>query len=121
MTEVIYDMTDEDLSRFLIGKTIRAIEGKNIELTDGTVLSIADAQECCAWFQGDIEAFDFEDNVITAVEEVESEARDPADMAWQLHVLSNHKKIAQVNIEGDPSSGYYVHSVNLFVERAQND
>ena len=112
----IYDMTGDELAAQLIGKSIKAIAGNTIELTDGTVLEIQDTSDCCAWFRGDIEAFDFGDNVITAVEDHDEEAEDEYAHAWSLHVLSAHKLIAKVNIEGDPSNGYYCHSVNLRVK-----
>ena len=119
MNETIYDMSDRDLAEQLVGKSIKSIAGSTIELTDGTVLEIEDTSDCCAWFRGDIEAFDFNDNVITAVETHDAEAEDEYTEAWSLHVLSAHTLIAKVNIEGDPTSGYYCHSVNLTVKAQQ--
>lgn len=119
--KIIYDMTDGDLAKQLVGKGIKAIAGETIELTDGTVLEIEDTSDCCAWFQGDIEAFDFGDNVITAVERHDTEAENEYDEAWSLHVLSAHKLIAKVNIEGNASNGYYCHSVNLIVKAVTSD
>ena len=112
----VYDMTDHDLAMQLVGKSVKAIAGTTIELTDGTVLNLEDTSDCCAWFRGDVEAFDFGDNVITAVERHDVETEDDYSEAWSLHVLSAHKLIAKVNIEGDPTSGYYCHSVNLRVK-----
>lgn len=112
----INDMTSHDLAEQLIGKSIKAITGETIELMDGTVLEIQDTSDCCAWFSGDIEAFDFGDNVITAVKRHDVEAEDDYTEAWSLHVLSAHKLIAKVNIEGNSTSGYYCHSVNLIVK-----
>lgn len=119
--KIIHDMTDGDLAKQLVGKSIKAIAGETIELTDGTVLEIEDTSSCCAWFQGDIEAFDFDDNVITSVEEHDAEAENEYDEAWSLHVLSAHKLIAKVNIEGNATSGYYCHSVNLIVKAVTSD
>lgn len=118
---IIQDMSDSDLARQLIGKRIKAIAGQTIELTDGTVLEIEDTQDCCAWFAGDIEAFDYHDNVITAVKEHEASAAHDIDEAWTLHVLSAHTLIAKVNIEGNATSGYYCHSVNLRVKGPIHD
>lgn len=119
--KTIYDMTDRDLAKQLVGKSIKSIAGSTIELTDGTVLEIEDTSDCCAWFSGDIEAFDFDDNVITAVEHHDAEAEHTYEEAWSLHVLSAHKLIAKVNIEGDPTSGYYCHSVDLIVKAVASD
>lgn len=112
-TTYIYDMETENLADNLVGKSIKSIAGQTIELNDGTILEIEDTASCCAWFDGTIEAFDFEDNVITRVERVEAIAQDKYDDAWSLHVFSAHKLIAKVNIEGNESNGYYCHSVNL--------
>lgn len=112
----IYDMDEGDLGVHLIGKSIRAIAGNTIELTDGTVLEIEDAADCCAWFHGDIKAFDFAANVITGITRKEATTEDEDNEAWTLQVFSAHKVIAEVNIEGNASSGYYCHSVGLNVK-----
>lgn len=114
--EKIYDMSRDDLAQRLVGKSIKGIAGSVIELTDGTVLEIEDASDCCAWFTGDIKAFDFADNVITGVEQVDAKAAGEYDEAWTLKVFSAHKVIAEVNIEGNSTSGYYCHSVALRVK-----
>lgn len=114
--EKIYDMDAADLEQRLVGKSIKGIAGSVIELTDGTVLEIEDASDCCAWFSGDIKAFDFTDNVITGVSRKEAKAADEWDEAWTLQVFSAHKVIAEVNIEGNATSGYYCHSVGLRVK-----
>lgn len=112
----IYDMDETDLSTHLVGKSIRSISGNTIELTDGTVLEVEDAADCCAWFSGDVKAFDFTDNVITGVTRKDVDAAEEYDEAWTLQVFSAHKIIAEVNIEGNASSGYYCHSVGLRVK-----
>ena len=116
MSTTIYDMSGTDLATQLVGKSIRAIAGDTIELTDSTVLEIESTGDCCAWFSGDIKAIDFADNVITGVEEVESTSSAGAPEAWILRVFSAHKVIAEVSIEGDSTSGYYCHSVNLRIK-----
>ena len=115
----IYDLTESGLAAQLVGKSIQSIAGNTILLTDGTVLEIEDTSDCCAWFSGDITAFDFADNVITGVERVESTAADEYDEAWTLKVFSAHKVIAEVNIEGNATSGYYCHSVDMRVKGAR--
>lgn len=112
----IYDMDEADLTTHMVGKSIRSIAGNVIELTDGTVLEIEDAADCCAWFSGDVKAFDFADNVITGVTREDTKPSEEWYEAWKLQVFSAHKVIAQVNIEGDSTSGYYCHSVGLRVK-----
>jgi hypothetical protein len=74
-----------------------------------------DAEDCCAWFEGDIKALDFADNLVTGVEFVDSQIQGVPE-AWTLRVLSNHKVLAEINIQGDSSNGYYCHSVNLLIK-----
>ena len=35
------------------------------------------------------------------------------DESWSIHILAANKHIADVNITGDATSGYYCHSINL--------
>ena len=120
---IIYGMESEDMEPYLLGQTIVSIDQKTVKLADGTELLIEDTYDCCAWFKGDFEAFDFEDNVITAVKEVRPEnGRDypnEGNESWSIHILSAHKLIAQVNINGDHTSGYYCHSVDLVVSKGE--
>jgi hypothetical protein len=111
-------MTSSDLAEYLIGKSITAIAGDTIQLSDGTVLEIENTSDCCAWYIGEIEALDYADNIITNVEEYEIEDSEAPD-AFSIHVLSNHKLLAKVNVEGDSTSGYYCHSVNLIVKHKE--
>ncbi|MCS4277378.1 hypothetical protein M2390_003146 [Mycetocola sp. BIGb0189] len=118
MSKTIYDMTESDLSGQLIGKSITAIAGKTMTLNDGTVLEFENAADCCAWFDATLESIDLNDNAITAVTRVGAKAAEDYDEAWSLHILSAHKLIAKVNIEGNASSGYYCHSILLNVKPA---
>jgi hypothetical protein len=112
----VYDLEKEDLEKEVLGNRIVSIEDKKIQLSNGKVLEIEDVSDCCAWFVGDIKAFDFADNVVTGVEKVEHQGGSDAPEAWTLRVLSNHKTIAEVNIEGDSTSGYYCHSVVMTIK-----
>jgi hypothetical protein len=112
----IYDMGKEDLEKEVLGNSIVSIEDKKITLSNGKVLEIEDTGDCCAWFEGDVKAFDFADNIVTGVEEIKHEGTKDAPESWTLRVLSKHKTLAEINIEGDSTSGYYCHSVNLNVK-----
>ena len=112
----VYDMGRRDLAEVLVGRRITKIEGDKILLDNGVELTVEDESSCCAWFVGDIEAFDFEDNVVTAVEYGDREPKIGGEDSYALEVFSAHKKIAQVNIEGDATSGYYCHSVTMLVK-----
>lgn len=122
MTEnTIYDLNYHDLQDELLGKSIAAIAGDTIELNDGTILTLEDTSDCCAWFSGSLEVIDLSDNAITRVEQHDVETpEDDYDEHWSLHILSSHKLIAKVNIDGNAQSGYYCHSINLRVKRKSN-
>ena len=110
-------MTFDDLKKELIGKTVVAIdEGDNaLTLDDGRVLKFRDTAECCAWFNGELRAGNLTDNAITAVKVTEHQ--DPEDVHgdeyYTIHILAANKKIADLDIYGNPTSGYYCHSINL--------
>ena len=114
--ETIYDASTYEFERELVGKSIKAIIGDRIELSDGTILELEDTGDCCAYFNGELEVIDLTDNAITSVE-CEDRGEDEYDEKWSLHILSAHKLIAKVNIEGNSTSGYYCHSINLLVKR----
>lgn len=117
-TEKVYSMERDDLASRIIGRSIRVIEGNTITLDDGTVLELEDEADCCAWFAATIEVIDLTENVITNVVEVATpHDEDDGIQSWSLHILSRHQLLAKVNIEGDPTSGYYCQSVNLIVHR----
>lgn len=113
-TKTIYDMTPRQLEEQLVGKSITAIDERAITLGDGTTLEIQDTDDCCAWFNGEVRAIDLSDNVVTGVRHDERENADYLD-TYTLTILSSVTELAAVDIMGDPTSGYYVHSVNLKV------
>lgn len=111
-----YDMTDKDLEAELVGKRIVKIDTDENTLTlhDGTVLIFEDSSECCAWFEAQLEEKNLTDNAITHVTEEECTSED-APEAWVVHVFAADTNIVDVSIQGDPTSGYYCHSIDLKV------
>lgn len=114
-----YEADTYDFANYMVGRRIVAIEAPNesgeftITLDDGTVIVPKNNRACCAWFEvTGISSFDFEDNVITNV--IEDENED----CFNLIVLSNDRKIAQINIDGDLGTGYYIHQVSLQVRKS---
>lgn len=110
------DMTDRDLGHELIGKKIVDIntESNTMTLDDGTVLRFHDANECCAWFEAQLEQKNLTDNAITRV----TTSGQYGDNAWTIHILAADEHIADVHIRGDEGSGYYCHSIYLAVEES---
>ena len=118
--ESIYDMTAQDLRDEVVGHSIVSINTitKTIVLDNGTTLEIEDYEGCCAWFGGELEVIDLDENVITRIEQVDSTAVETGLESWSLHIYTAHKLIAKVNIDGDPANGMYGSSVNLLVKKA---
>lgn len=116
-SKTIYDMTPQELKRELIGRTVTKIdEGDNaLTLDDGRVLKFRDTADCCAWFNGELRAGNLTDNAITAVKVTENQ--DPENVYgnedYTIHILAADKNIADLDITGDPTSGYYCHSIDL--------
>ena len=113
--DTIYDMTFDDLKKELIGKTVVAIdEGDNaLTLDDGRVLKFRDTAECCAWFNGELRAGNLTDNAVTALKVTDRQKEEYDDEDYTIHILAANKKIADLDIYGNPTSGYYCHSINL--------
>lgn len=117
--ETEYDMTADDLARVIVGKRVVEVdEAKSIlTLDDGTTLEFEDVADCCAWFSADLKAGHLTDNAVTALEVVENENDDsdvPED--YSIHILAADTRIADLTITGDPTSGYYCHSITLRVK-----
>lgn len=118
-SKTVYDMTAADLEEHLLGKTVTAVAGDTITLSDGTALRFEDTADCCAYFNAELRAGNFTDNAITAVNQIDT-GENEYDEKWSLHILAADKRVATVDIEGTSSSGYYCHSVNLIVTRPED-
>lgn len=111
----IYDMTAEDLERELIGKTVTGIDESENKLTlnDGTILEFKDTHDCCAWFNANLTNGNLTDNAITTLKVTDRQEEEYGDEDYTIHILAANKKIADLDINGNPTSGYYCHSINL--------
>lgn len=113
--DTIWDMTPQDLERVLIGRTVTSIDERNNTLTldDGRLLAFEDTNDCCAWFNANLTAGNLTDNAITAIKVTDRHEEEYGDEDYTIHILAANKKIADLDINGNPSSGYYCHSINL--------
>ena len=114
--DTVYDMTPEDLERELIGKSIVEIDesGNNLMLNDGTILEFRDTADCCAWFDANLRAGNLTDNAITAIKVTDRPGEYVCE-DYTIHIFAANKKIADLDINGNPTSGYYCHSINLAI------
>ena len=115
--DTVYDMTPEDLERELIGKSIVEIDesGNNLMLNDGTILEFRDTADCCAWFDANLRAGNLTDNAITAIKVTDRQGEQYGDEDYTIHILAANKNIADLDIYGNPTSGFYCHSINLAI------
>ena len=113
--DTIWDMTPQDLERVLIGRTVTSIDERNNTLTldDGRLLEFKDTNDCCAWFNANLTAGNLTDNAITAIKVTDRQEEEYGDEDYTIHILAANKKIADLDINGNPTSGYYCHSINL--------
>lgn len=113
--DTVYDMTPEDLERELIGRTITNIDESSNELTldDGRVLQFRETGDCCAWFDANLKAGNLTDNAITALKVTDRQEEEYGDEDYTIHILAANKKIADLDINGNATSGFYCHSINL--------
>ena len=124
--EKYYDATPKDLTEVLVGRRIVKVDSHSgtVVLDDGTELEFEDVSDCCAWYSVTVEPhIDYADNVITHVVILDKPAFKPflADPEYEdvytIRVLGRDKAILDVNVEGDPTSGYYCTSFELNVRR----
>lgn len=113
--DTVFDMTAADLERQLIGRTITVIDETENTLTldDGRKLAFKDTHDCCAWFNANLKAGNLTDNAITAIKVTDRPQEEYGDEDYTLHIFAANKKIADLDINGNPTSGYYCHSINL--------
>lgn len=111
-----YSAGDYEFRNELIGKRIVEITAERMRLDDGTILIIEDGGDCCAWFAGEFKALSLSDNAITRVE-AEDVPENDEDQLFTIHIYSAHEQLAVVDVQGDPSSGYYGSSINLRVTK----
>ena len=113
--DLIFDMSVDDLEEELIGKSIVEIDesSNNLMLNDGTVLEFIDTADCCAWFNASLRAGNLTDNAITAIKVTDRQREQYGDEDYTIHILAANKNIADLDINGNPTSGYYCHSINL--------
>ena len=120
MTDTIYDMDMDDLSRELVGKVVTSIDpaASTLTLDNGTILTFEDSEGCCAWFCAELEAGNLTENAVTAIRYTDNapDAEEYEDENYTLHILAVDHNIADLTITGNPTSGYYCHSINLEIK-----
>lgn len=114
-SKTIMDMSAGDLKKELIGKTVVEIdESENtLTLNDGRKLAFRSTSDCCAWFNANLRSGNLTDNAITAIKVTDRQKEEYADEDYTIHILAANNKIADLDINGNPTSGYYCHSINL--------
>ena len=120
---IIIGMTDEDLRAELIGQTVTAINENNNTLTlgNGTILTFIDTSDCCAWFEAQLTAGNLTDNAITAVNCDSDSFISDGPGSFTIHILAADQAIADLSVEGDATSGYYCHSIDLGIKYPDKD
>ena len=121
--QIIRDMTFSDLERELIGKTVVEIdESENtLTLNDGRKLAFRDTGDCCAWFEANLREGNLTDNAITALKVTDRQEEVYDDEDYTIHILAANEKIADLDINGNPTSGYYCHSIDLEIFVSDNE
>ncbi len=111
----IYDADEDNFKELLLGRRVASIEGEILTLDNGTQIELEDAQDCCAWFEGEVRnvAINYSENIITDISRSDETATDDG---FIVHVLSQSEVLFDIAIEGDASNGYYCHSINLLVK-----
>jgi hypothetical protein len=98
-----------DMAELLVGRKVVSVTEDTMTLDNDTVLEIAPAGDCCAWY--DIRHLGTVDNIITDVKfesgGFDEPKRDGAREWYTLFVYADNEKINLLTVEGNEGSGYY--------------
>ena len=110
-----YDMDLDVLKSHIVGHTIVDIDtnSNTLVLDNGVILELVDAYECCAYFKALLDNINLKGNIVTALEYIDYDSSSP--VSWGISILNESSIIGNILIEGNPTSGYYFHSINLEV------
>ena len=111
-----YGLSADSIKEYLVGHMIVSIDEHHSEMTldNGTVLELIDACECCAWYDAVIGDDIKLKTIITDVDEEPNDDSDAVE-AYRIVILGEDSRIGTIDVEGDPTSGYYCHSAYFSV------
>lgn len=117
-----YDQDDHTaIAELLIGRKVTKIADDQLELDDGTTLTLAGHEGGCSCSAGDYELTELSgcDNIITAVELANSPSGDgeEGDGTYRIFVFADNQKINLATFEGDDGNGYYGTGYSITVTR----
>lgn len=115
MIEEDYYGTEENFKELLVGRKVKEIKDLTLVLDNGTEIELLDSVDCCSWFTPSISNYSkFQsDHIITDVTTTENTGDSPD--GFTLHILSEAMPLFDIQIDGDASNGYYLHSIYLDV------
>ena len=123
MNNYIPDMSVGDLRNELIGQKIVDIDTRKNTITtaSGKKLHFKDTYQCCAWFEAELSVGNLIDNAVTSLDVTDNqpEKHFGSGSDYTIHIMAADKNIADVNIYGDETSGYYCRSIILEVTEVQ--
>lgn len=104
-----------DAAKDLIGKKLLSITDNVLIFEDCTKVQLHSTSGCCAWYEGTFicREENFTDYVVTDVEQESTD--DESEDEYVIHFLSAHKTLFDMEVVGDPTTGYYVHDVELTI------
>lgn len=108
-----YTFDEDEVKKLIIGHKITKADDKSLTLDDGNVLTLIDTNGSSdgAWFEGAVKDIDLNDNIITDVKT--HEVMGAEEINYDLNILTRSKKIAGINIKGNPGNGYYLSSIDM--------
>lgn len=110
MNELNYYQKDE-ITRLLVGRKVVKVAEDTVQLDDGRRLRFVGNDGGCACSAGcyDLTELNGVDNVITAVEFVDSPDADDWDAGghYKIFVFADNQKINLATFEGSDGNGYY--------------
>ena len=99
------------LAEHIVGRKILDYDSHRIVLDNGKILHLLE-EECCAYFEASLKVeagVELRGSLITKVTETQVEY----GTHFLLNLISGNKNCAVVDVNGDPTSGYYITSFTL--------
>jgi len=121
MTDEDYYGTEENFKELLVGRKVKEIKDLTLVLDNGTEIELIDSVDCCSWFTPSISNYDLlqSNHIITDVTTTEN--TDDSPDGFTLHILSEAMPLFDIQIEGDASNGYYLHSIYLDIKKPEEE
>lgn len=117
-----YELYANNLTDWIVGHTIVDFDkaAGSITLDNGIELELMDVSECCAWYEACFVGDIIPDLLVTRVVSEDRGSTENSELdGFRIVILGEHQKICEIDVTGDPTSGYYCTTAEFVVRKRQ--